>query len=121
MVKLAVLRDHLRLKPETEPHADGFAGFDNGGESIRQLPFVCKPVAKRSSVVVSVSEPSVVENKNFNTQILAASDQIEKLLIIEIKICCLPVVNDNGTAFSDRFGVSQMRADQIVILLGKAV
>lgn len=62
-VAVAVLVYHLKLYPETEFQAHLLNLAGKSGNSVWKLILIYKPVAKALVIIVSGSEPSVIQNE----------------------------------------------------------
>src|SRR5699024_5542518 len=112
---------HLRLEPETELHAHGLNFFGNSGDAARKPVCICHPVTQAGVVTAALSEPAVVEDKQFDAALLCGSGYGEKLFLCEIKIRCLPVVDQDRTGTVSPVAARQTSAVEIVESLAHIV
>lgn len=95
-----------------------FAPLDDGIQTVRQLVLVDHPVAQGAHVVVPLAEPAIVQYKGIDAQSLAAVDDTEQLLLVEVEIGGLPVIDDDGTHLVADAGMAQMMPEGVVEILG---
>ena len=67
-VKITVLRDHLRLDPDTEFHSKVIDSFYQSAESLSKLLLIDIPVPKTTVVIVTFSKPAVIQNQHIDTK-----------------------------------------------------
>ena len=75
-VKITVLRDHLRLDPDTEFHSEVIDSFYQSAESLSKFLLIDIPVPKATVVIVTFSEPAVIQNQHIDTKALCLFCQI---------------------------------------------
>ena len=98
-VKLTVLRNHLRLQPDTKFQAKGIDAVHQLFHRTAQFLLIYKPVAQARIVIVSFSKPAVVQYQHIEAQICCLSCNFQQFFRIEAKISGLPVVYQGGTLF----------------------
>ena len=98
-VKLAVFRNHFRLKPYSETHSVFFAYAYNIVEPVRELVFINIPIPERGIIAFSAAEPAVIQNKCINSEAAAAAHKVFYALFGNIKIHSLPTVNNYGVLY----------------------
>ncbi len=98
-VEVGIRGDHLRLKPDTELQTDFIDFVDQVLQAAFDLLFVDNPVTEGRIVFISFSEPSVIHNQHLDAVFFRFSCDIEKFVGIEIKVRCLPVVDQNRAFF----------------------
>ena len=97
-VQVAVLGNHLRLKPEAEFHAHGVDLFGKSAQGAAKLLCVYEPVAQSAVVVVSFPEPAVVQHQHFDAEPGRLGGDGKELVLIKVKIGGLPVVDEDRAA-----------------------
>ena len=98
-VKLTVLRNHLRLQPDTKFQAKGIHPVYQFFHGAAQFFLIYKPVTKAGIVIVSFSKPAVVQYQHIEAQICCLSCNFQQFFRIEAKISGLPVVYQGRTLF----------------------
>lgn len=114
-VQIRVYRDHLRFKPESELHAEA-VNFLGEFRKAADLTLIHLPVAKARIVVVSMAEPSVVQNQHLDSELLRLFCERVDFLPIKVKICRLPVVDQDGARLLFPGAPNHMSPDEIVIV-----
>ena len=118
-VQIAVLRNHLRLKPEAEFHAHGIDLFRKAGKVGRQLLQVHIPVAEAGVVIVSLSKPAVIQDQHLYAQVGRLRCDLQYVLFVKIEICGFPVINQDGASCIFIFSSADMVADDSVEVMGQ--
>ena len=85
LIKLRILGNHFRLIPDTELNALRVYSFDELAETALELALIDKPVAERGIIAVTVTEPTVVHNKELNPHFLSFLGIANKGLLIKVK------------------------------------
>ena len=97
-VKITVLWDHLWLKPKTKFHTLFMDLLWKLWQTSANLFFIDKPVTKATVVLITLAKPTIIKHHHLNAKLSCLRRNLFNLLFIEIKICCLPVINQNWTA-----------------------
>ena len=97
-VQVAVLGNHLRLKPEAEFHAHAVDLFGKSAQGAAKLFRVYEPVAQSAVVVVPLPEPAVVQHQHFDAELCRLGGDGKELVLIKVKIGSLPVVDEDRAA-----------------------
>ena len=119
-VQIAVLRYHLRLKPESELHTHLMNFLRQRCQAAPDLLLIHKPVAKSAVIVIALSEPAVIQYQHLNSKLLCLSGNFQDLVIIKIKICRFPVVDQNRTARMLPRPAAHMLAKNLMVRRGQA-
>ena len=109
-IEVAVLRDHLRLEPETEFQSAPVRRRRDALDAALELFPVDRPVAERGIVVVPMAEPAVVEHEELEPEIRRARSERVHLLVVEVEIRRLPVVDEDGAHRVAVFAAQEMLA-----------
>ena len=120
-VAVAVLVYHLKLYPETEFQAHLLNLAGKSGNSVWKLILIYKPVAKALVIIVSGSEPSVIQNEKLYPNLFGFFCNIEDFFLIKIKIGCLPVIKKDRTCMISPFSAHQAVTVQSVVSLAHSV
>ena len=91
-VEIRIGIDGFRLKPEAEFHALGTNSVRQFFQTTGQFLFVHPVVAQARLVVLPVTEPAVIQNKEFTAQGFGPVGQVQKPGLIEIKHAAFPAV-----------------------------
>ena len=120
-VAVTVLVYHLKLYPETEfqSHLLDLAG--KSGNSVWKLILIYKPVAKALVIIVSGSEPSVIQNEKLYPNLFGFFCNIEDFFLIKIKVSCFPVIKKDRTCMVSPFSTHQTVTVQSVVSLAHSV
>ena len=118
-IQVAVLGDHLRLKPQAEFHSHIVKVVPQLFQGSAHFFLVDKPVAKAAVVVVPLAEPSVIQHQHFNAQLRRLPGDVENLVPVEVEIGGFPVVDEHRTGGVLVFTAAHMLPQDVVILLGK--
>ena len=113
--KIAVLIDHLRLKPDAEQKAH-VMNLPNQPVEIPDLLFIDKPVSKPAVVRIPLPEPAVIQDKQIQIQSLRLPGQVQNLLRVEGQITALPAVEQHRTHPVPPVSAHHMAADAVVKL-----
>ena len=116
-VEVAVLVDHLRLYPQTEPQSHIVDFFDKSVKSVRQLAFIRYPVSQSRVIVVAVFEPSVIEHKQLQAQVLCLFGYRDQFFFGKVEVCRFPVVDEHRTMAQPVFSAHYVIADHAVIVV----
>ena len=94
-VQVGIDIDHLRLDPDAEiqPHPIHLPA--DAGKPARQLLPVRVPVAQRSRVVVSLSEPAVIHHEELHANLLALLREVQQPALIDLEVAGLPAVQEH--------------------------
>ena len=79
------------------------------------LLFVDFPVTKRTVVGITFSEPSIIHDQHLNATFFCLSGNVKKLVRIKIKICSLPVVDQDRTFLIFKFAADEMVPVKVMI------
>ena len=93
--KVGILVYHFRLKPQSELHSHVLYLLCKSPDPFRQPVCIGDPVSKPGMFAAPAPEPSVVKNKEFYPCFLCLCGNLQKPLLIKIKICRLPVVDQD--------------------------
>ena len=85
LIKLRILGNHLRLIPNAELYALCIYSFDKLCKAALELALIDKPIAERGIVAVTVTEPAVVHNEQFDSQLLSFLGIADEGLLVKIK------------------------------------
>ena len=110
-VKLTVLRNHLRLQPDTKFQAKGIHPVYQFFHGAAQFFLIYKPVTKAGIVIVSFSKPAVIQHQHIQPKVCCLTGDLQKLLRIEAKIGGFPVIYQSRTFF-----ILPRAADQIGVI-----
>ena len=116
-VKITVLGNHLRLKPETEFHAHLVNFFCKLRHGAVHLFLVDEPVAKTTVIILSFSKPAIVKHQHLNAKLLRLLCNFQNFFFVEIKIGCFPVVDQNRSFGMLVCAAADMLTDDLMILL----
>ena len=116
-VKITVLGNHLRLKPETEFHAHPMDFFCKLRHGAVHLFLVDEPVAEATVIILSFSKPAIVKHQHLNAKLLRLLCNFQNFFFVEIKIGCFPVVDQNRSFGMLVCAAADMLADDLMILL----
>ena len=108
-VKIRVLAHHLRLDPQTEVQPHCLYLSDQALKTSRQLVPVRDPVSESCVVVVSVSEPSVVQDEQLSPDLRSLAGDDQEFFFSEAEICRFPVVHKHRAV-----AVSEASAHDVV-------
>ena len=120
-VAVAVLVYHLKLYPETEFQAHLLNLAGKSGNSVWKLILIYKPVAKALVIIVSGSEPSVIQNEKLYPNLFGFFCNIEDFFLIKVKIGCLPVIEEDRSCMISPFSAHQAVTVQSVVSLAHSV
>ena len=120
-VAVAVLVYHLKLYPETKFQAHLLDLTGKSGNSVWKLILIYGPVAKALVIIVSGSEPSVIQNEKLYPNLFGFFCNIEDFFLIKIKIGCLPVIKKDRTCMISPFSAHQAVTVQSVVSLAHSV
>ena len=115
--KLGVLIYHFRLEPETELHAHLIKLVGNTLKSALKLLLIDEPVTETGVIVITLSEPSVIQNHHFDSKLFCATCNIKYLFTGEIEIGCLPVIDKNRTSHVKVLPVADILTDYVVVIV----
>ena len=118
-VQITVLRDHLRLYPQTEFQSKSMDLLCKCGKSAFNLLFIYFPVAKCTPVIVSLSKPSVIHDKHIQSDIFCLFCNVVNLICVKIKISCFPVIYQDWSWLLYIFAADQIASVCIMIDPGK--
>jgi len=94
-VQVAVGRDHFRLDPEAEFHAQT---LDFGRQTLEPqgqfFPVDC-PIAERGMVVVPLAKPAIIQDQQLDAKRAGTLGDASDRLIVKIEISCFPVVDQD--------------------------
>ena len=116
-VKITVLGNHLRLKPETEFHAHLVNFFCKLRHGAVHLFLVDEPVTETTVIILSFSKPAIVKHQHLNAKLLRLFCNFQDFFFVEIKIGCFPVVDQNRSFGMLVCATADMLADDLMILL----
>ena len=116
-VKITVLGNHLRLKPETEFHAHPMDFFCKLRHGAVHLFLVDEPVTETTVIILSFSKPAIVKHQHLNAKLLRLLCNFQNFFFVEIKIGCFPVVDQNRSFGMLVCAAADMLADDLMILL----
>ena len=94
-VKVAVFRNHFRLDPDAERKAHCMYLFGKYRKRHAELLLVDVPVAETAVIIVSFSEPAVIDDQKIDAQIFCLFREIQYLLPVKIEIAGFPAVKKN--------------------------
>ena len=120
-VAVTVLVYHLKLYPETEFQAHLLDLTGKSGNSVRKLILIYEPVAKPLVIIVSGSEPSVIQNEKLYPNLFGFFCNIEDFFLIKIKIGCFPVIEEDRACMISPFSTHQTVTVQSVVSLAHSV
>ena len=120
-VAVTVLVYHLKLYPETEFQSHLLYLTGKSGNSVWKLVLIYKPVAKALVIIVSCSEPSVIQNEQLYPNLFGFFCNIEDFFLIKIKIGCFPVIKKDRTCMVSPFTAHQAVTVQSVVSLAHSV
>ena len=109
-IKVTVRVDHLRLHPDAEPHSHRVNFSAETVQAVRQLFPVFRPVPQGTGVVIPVSKPAVIQNKQLDSHIPGSSCQAEKSALVEPEIRRLPAVQEHRPRLALPFSSHNMAA-----------
>ena len=107
-VKVAVGRDHFRLKPYSERHSVLFQHIVDCFDSSGELSLVDDPVAERAVIAVALAEPAVIDDEKLYTELCGAFGNLYKTFLVEAEIAGFPAVQQNGTGLVFVFAAYNM-------------
>ena len=120
-VAVAVLVYHLKLYPETKFQAHLLDLTGKSGNSVWKLILIYGPVAKALVIIVSGSEPSVIQNEKLYPNLFGFFCNIEDFFLIKVKIGCLPVIEEDRSCMISPFSAHQAVTVQSVVSLAHSV
>ena len=97
-VKVAVGRDHFRLKPYSERHSVLFQHIVDCFDSSGELSLVDDPVAERAVIAVALAEPAVIDDEKLYTELCGAFGNLYKTFLVEAEIAGFPAVQQNAVS-----------------------
>ena len=118
-VKVAVLRHHLRLKPQAEFQPHGVELVAQLLKAAAHLLLVDEPVAQTAVVIVPLAEPAVVQHQHFDAQIGGLPGNLQNLFLVEIEISSFPVVDEHRTGGMLVVTPADVLPDDVVVLAGQ--
>ena len=98
-IQITVCIYHFRLDPDPELQSQVIDLFTNTGKSAGQFLFINIPVTQRRLIVITVSEPSVIHDKQLDAHLACFLRQFQQFFFINIKISRFPAVQQYGTHF----------------------
>ena len=99
LVKLTVYIDHLRFHPESEGQSHFIHFVRKTFHAVRKFLRILFPITQRLRIVVTLAEPSVIHNEEFDARIRRTLCKFQKLALIKFKIGSLPAVQKNRAVF----------------------
>ena len=120
-VAVAVLVYHLKLYPEAKFQAHLLDLTGKSGNSVWKLILIYEPVAKALVIIVSGSEPSVIQNEKLYPNLFGFFCNIKDFFLIKIKIGCLPVIKKDRACMISPFSAHQAVTVQSVVSLAHSV
>ena len=94
-VKVAVFRNHFRLKPDAEFHSQLMNLIHQLMQAAFNLIFIHIPVAKAAVVVIPFSEPAVIHNKKVNAHFFCRSGNFHQLYVVKIHKGRFPAIDQH--------------------------
>ena len=91
-VQITVHIDHLRLHPDAEIQPKSIDFLTKTIQSVGKLLRIYLPVTQRAPVIIPLSKPPVIHDKQLNAHILSGLGQAEQFCFTDIKVRCLPAV-----------------------------
>ena len=119
-VKIRILTDHLRFKPQAELHSHLMHPVRELPHAASELAFIDHPVAQTRTVIIPFAEPSIVQYQHFHAHLPGSTGKIQDLLRVKIKIGCFPAVDQNRPGLPP-VGGNHLLAENIMILTAQAV
>ena len=114
-VQIAVLVDHLRLKPQAEAEAQRVDPLDEPAQAALELRLVDKPVAQTAVVVVAAAEPAVVEHQHVDAHARRLLGNGDDLVGCKVKKGRFPVVDEHRALGEGEAAADDAAADEAVI------
>ena len=106
---------HLRLKPYAELQPEVVYLLHKGRKPSAQLFFVHEPVSEGGTIVISLTEPSVVHYKHFYTAVRCVLCYGEQLFVVKGKVCGFPVVHKNRSLTVSPFSAAEVLSVQLMV------
>ena len=117
--EVGVLGDHLGLEPQAEFEAEGVDVIGELRHGATELGGVDGPVAEAGGVVVTMSEPSIVQHEHFDAVFGGGLAEGEELLAVEVEEHCLPAVDEDGARGIHPLGREEVLPHQVVECVGE--
>ncbi len=105
-IKIGIGVDHLWFHPNAELKTFFFGGFCQGSQTTRYFLKVAAPIAKAMAIIVSFSEPAIVEHECLRADLFGFLHQGDQLSLGEVEHRGFPVVVDDWA-----WGVVPSRGD----------
>ena len=118
-VKVAVLRYHFRLEPDTELQADLIYTVYQTFQASRKFLFINHPVSQAAVIIISLAKPAVVHDQHLNAYFFSLSGNFQKLVCVKSKISSLPVIDQDRSSGIFKFTTADILADGFMIISGK--
>ena len=91
-IKVRILIDRFRLKPQAKLHPQLIDLLGKAGKTLRQLFPIHIVIAKTCQIIVAVAKPAVIQNKQLAAQIFGTACQIQQAGLVKIKHTTFPAV-----------------------------
>ena len=118
-IEITVLRDHLRLYPQTKFQSKSMDFLCKCRKSTFNLLFIYFPVTKCTPVIISLSKPSIIQNKHIQSDIFCLFCNVVDFICVKIKISCLPVIYQDRSRLLCILAADQIASVCIMIDSGK--
>ena len=120
-IEVAVLRDHLRLEPDAEPHSHPLDLFHQIMQTAGKLGLIDKPVSQSGTVVVPLAEPAVIQHQHIYAKTCRLFCNVQDLFGVKAKIGRLPVVYQHRTLCQLILSTADMFPDCLVEVVGQGL
>ena len=94
-VEVTVGIDHLRLNPDPKFKTEFTHLIGKGLQPTGELFPVDGIITQTGFVVVTLAEPAVIQDKEFDPQILGFLGQLEQLTLVKVKVIGFPAVDQD--------------------------
>ena len=97
-VKITVLGNAFRLKPDTEFQSQSMYFFGKLTQSTAKLFLIHVPVSQAAVVIVPFSKPAIIQNEKLHSHICRICCHLKKLFSGKGKVGAFPVIQKNGAS-----------------------
>ena len=113
-VQIGIFANHFRLKPQAKFHPFGVHMVNHRAQAAFHFFLIDDPIAQPGAVAVAIAKPAIVQHKCVNSGSLHRIDDVHQFLIVKIKICAFPIVNQQRARRMRKTMINQMIAERIV-------